>query len=92
MCPHSQPVRLNRISSRPVRAVAAARRVRVRVVLRVAVRAALLALRVLLAPRAQRQAAHRTSPGAGAAGVAAAASPAAAGVVVHWISQRAPRR
>jgi hypothetical protein len=75
MCPHSQPVRLNGISSRRVRAVAAALLVRVRVVLRV--------LRVLLAPRAHGPAARRTSPVAGAAGVEAAASPAAAGVAVH---------
>ena len=76
MCPHSQPVRLNGISSRRVRAVPAAQRVRVRVVLRV-----LLAR--LPAQRAHGPAARRTSPVAGAAGVEAAASPAAAGVAVH---------
>ena len=75
MCPHSQPVRLNGISSRRVRAVAAAQRARVRVVL--------LRRRVLLAQRAHGPAARRTSPVAGAAGVEAAASPAAAGVAVH---------
>ena len=78
MCPHSQPVRLNGISSRRVRAAAAALRVRVRV--------------VLVAQRAHGPAARRTSPVAGAAGVEAAASPAAAGVAVHWTSQRVPRR
>jgi hypothetical protein len=81
MCPRSQPARLNGISIPRVRAVPAALRVRVRVV-----------LRVLLAQRAHGPAAPRTSPVAGAAGVAAAASPAAAGVAVHWTSQRVPRR
>ena len=67
--------------------MAAALRVGVRVVLLAGVRLVLLVrvrgLRVLLAPRAQRQAAHRTSPAAGAAGVAVAASPAAAAVAPH---------
>ena len=82
MCPHSQPVRPNGISSRRVRAVAAAQRVRVRVVLRV--RVPLVLLRLLrVAQRAHGPAARRTSPVAGAAGVEAAASPAAAGVAVH---------
>ena len=72
MCPHRQPLRLNGISTRLVRAVAAALRVRVRVV-----------LRALLAQGAHGPAARRTSPVAGAAGVAAAASRAAAGVALH---------
>ena len=72
MCPHSQPVRLNGISIRRVRAVPAARRVRVRVV-----------LRVLLARRAHGPAARRTFPVAGAAHVAAADSPAAAAVAAR---------
>ena len=72
MCPHSQPVQLNGISSRRVRVVPAAQRARVRVV-----------LRVLLAQRAHGPAARRTSPVARAAGVEAAASPAAAGVPVQ---------
>ena len=97
MCPHSQPVRLNRISSRPVRAAAAAGRVGVRVgvpAARLALLAqqALLGRGVLLAQRVQGPAARRTFPVAEGAHVAAADSPAAAGVVVHWISQRAPRR
>jgi hypothetical protein len=95
MCPRSQPVRLNRTSSHPVRAVAAAR---VRVVRLAGVRVGLLVhvrgeIRVLLAPRGHRPAARRPSPvGVAAAHVAAADSPAAAGVVLHWTSQPVPRR
>ena len=86
MCPRSQPVRLNRISSRPVRAVAAAQRGRVRAVPRVRVPVVLrVRVRVvLLAQRAHRPVARRTFPAAVAPDVAAvAAFPAAAGVPVR---------
>jgi hypothetical protein len=83
MCHRSQQVRRSRISSRLAQVVPVARQVRVPVVRRVRVRVAQRLLLVLRAQQAHGRVARRTSPVAGAAGVEAAASPAAADVAVR---------